>query len=145
MGYLYRITGNALAFKDIQVAWGRGTGFFLIPLLNYLFHPLIIADSWDLRLINFIAAITALTCGIVLLKRREFALAVYTLLSEIITLSSLQLQSQARYSLVVFPVFMILAIAGQYQRVDQIIRTVSLVLLGLMTVMFALHFSIAMS
>lgn len=145
MVYLYWITGNPLAFKDIQVVWGRGTGFFLMPLLNYLAHPLIIADSWDLRLINFLAAITTLTCGILLLKRREFALALYTLLSEIVTLSSLQLQSQGRYVLIVFPVFMVLAVAGQHQRVDQTIRTVSLVLLGLMTAMFALHFSIVMS
>jgi Gpi18-like mannosyltransferase len=145
MGYLYYITGNPLAFKDIQVVWGRGTGFFLIPLFNYLAHPLILADAWDLRLINFFAAITTLTCGILLLKRREFALALYTLLSVIVTLSSLQLQSQGRYALVVFPVFMILAIAGQHQRVDQTIRAVSLVLLALMTVTFALHFSFAIS
>jgi hypothetical protein len=145
MYYLYLITGNPLAFKDILVTWGRSTGLFLIPLLQFLRHPLMIAIPWDFKLLNFAAAVTVLICGLVLLKRRMWTLACYTLASVVVALSSLLLQSQARYAMVVFPMFIVLAVAGRRDRADEIIRAVSLVLLGLMTALFAAHFSFAMA
>ncbi|MBR0149232.1 MAG: hypothetical protein IJM23_08575 [Lachnospiraceae bacterium] len=36
MHYLYKLTGDALAFVHIQVAWGRVNGFFLKNLINAL-------------------------------------------------------------------------------------------------------------
>ena len=36
MYFLYFITGNPLAFKDIAAVWGRHPKFFLLPLLDYL-------------------------------------------------------------------------------------------------------------
>lgn len=145
MYYLYVITGNPFAFKDALAAWGRGTGLFVIPLLQYLRDPLMIAIPWDFRLVNFIAATAALVCGLILLKRREWALALYSLSSVVVALSSLLLQSQARYAMVVFPVFFVLAEAGARPRVDQTIRAVSLALLCLMTALFAAHFTMAMA
>lgn len=145
MYYLYLITGNPFAFKDVLVAWGRSTGFFLTPLSKYLTQPLLIAVPWDFKLLNFAAATTALICGLVLLKRREWALAVYTLTAVIVALSSVLLQSQARYAMALFPMFMVLAVAGQRPRVDELIRVVFLVLLSLMTALFATHFSLAMA
>lgn len=145
MGYLYTITGDPLAFKHILVTWGRSTGLFLIPLFEYLQRPLLVAVPWDFRLINFAAATTALVCGVLLLKWRQWALAVYTLASVIVALSSLILQSQARYAMVLFPMFIVLAIAGERPRVDETIRAVSLALLCLMTALFAAHFSIALA
>jgi hypothetical protein len=145
MYYLYLVTGNPLAFKDILVTWGRSAGLFVVPLLQYLRHPLMIAIPWDFKLLNFAAAVTALACGLVLLKRRQWTLAFYTLASMVVALSSLLLQSQARYAMVVFPIFMVLAVAGRRARVDELIRAVFLVLLGLMTALFAAHFSIAMA
>jgi cytochrome b561 len=81
----------------------------------------------------------------VLLKRRAYALACFSLLSVFVALSSVLLQSQARYAMVVFPTFMVLATWGRNSRVDTLIRTVSLVLLSLMTALFAAHFSLALS
>lgn len=79
MAYLHAITGNAFAFKDVLVTWGRGTGFFLVPLLDYLRDPLLIATRWDFRVVNFTAAVLALACGAALLRKRQWALGVYTL------------------------------------------------------------------
>jgi Gpi18-like mannosyltransferase len=145
MIYLYAITGNALAFKGALVAWGRTTGFFLTPLLGYIRHPLDIIGPWNPHFLNFWAATITLVCGFVLIRRRAYALASYTLLSAFVALSSVLLQSQARYAMVVFPTFMVLATWGRYSSVDTLVRTVSLVLLSLMTALFAAHFSIAMS
>lgn len=143
--YLYLITGNPLAFRDVLVTWGRGTGLFLIPLVSYLREPLLVAIPWDFRLVNFAAAATVIVCGLVLLKRREWALACYTLSSVVVSLSSLILQSQARYAMVLFPVFMVLAVAGRGRRFDEGYRVVSLVLFTLMLALFAAHYSIAMA
>lgn len=146
MYYLYMITGNPLAFKDILVRWGRSTGFFLLTFWQYLQDPTLLAIPWDFRVLNFAASVVALGCGIVLLKRRQWALGCYATVCMIVSLSSLILQSQARYASVLFPVFMVLAVAGgRRPRVDELIRVASLVLLTLMTALYAAHFSMAMS
>jgi hypothetical protein len=145
MIYLHLITGNALAFKGAMAAWGRKAGFFFSPLLDYLSHPSEIAAHWDFRLLNFLAVTIALACGVALLKRRQFGLATYTLLAVLVALSSALLQSQARYAMVVFPVYMALALLGRRAKLDQLIRAVFLVLLALMSALFAAHFTLALS
>jgi hypothetical protein len=145
MFYLYLITGNAFAFKDVLLAWGRTTGFFLRTLFDYVIHPRIISDSWNFRFLNFAASVMALACGIILAKRRQWELSLYTLLSIIAPLSSLLLQSHARYVLTIFPVFMVLAQWGRHPLVDQTIRVIFISLLALMSALFAAHFGIAMS
>ena len=145
MYYLDVITGDALAFRRVLGSWGRQSGFFLRPLLEYLKHPQDISLSWDFRLLNFSVSVLALVCGVVLAKRREWALSLYTLAGIVIPLSSQLLQSHARYVMVVFPVFIVLAAWGRDARLDQTIRAAFLVLLGLMSALFAAHFSIAMS
>lgn len=145
MIYLQLITGNAFAFKDSMEAWGRRAGFFLAPLYDYLSNPWVIAVHWDFKLLNFLAVVIALACGAALLKRRQFVLALYTLLSVLVALSSALLQSQARYMMVVFPVYMVLATWGRRAKVDQLIRAIFLVLFALMTVMFAAHYTLALS
>jgi hypothetical protein len=145
MFYLHDITGEALAFLKVQAAWGHHPGFFLRPLFDYAMNPLEVSVRWDFRLLNFAAAVTALGCGLWLLKRREWALALYTLICIIVPLSSMLLQSISRYFLTIFPAFIILALAGRRPFLDQTIRAILLVLLGIMTALFALHFSTALS
>ena len=66
MIYLHTITGNALAFMNVQQAWGRGTGFFLRPLWEYLMDPWLVSISWNFKLLNFL-------CGPAGLKLRDSA------------------------------------------------------------------------
>lgn len=145
MYFLDVITGDALAFRHVLGRWGRESGFFLRPLFEFLRHPQEISMSWDFRLLNFTASVVALACGVVLAKRREWALSLYVLAGIVIPLSSQLLQSHARYVMVVFPIFIVLAIWGRHPRVDQLIRTAFVTLLALMSALFAAHFSIAMS
>jgi Gpi18-like mannosyltransferase len=145
MIYLYALTGNALAFNGAQAAWGRKAGFFYLPLYDYLRHPAEIAAHWNFKLLNFLAVMMALGCGLALFKRRQFALATYTLLAVLVALSSSLLQSQARYAMVVFPVYMALAVLGRRPKLDQTIRAVFLVLFALMSALFAAHFTLALS
>ncbi|HEV7798754.1 MAG TPA: mannosyltransferase family protein [Pyrinomonadaceae bacterium] len=145
MIYLHRITGDAFAFKGAMAAWGRKAGFFFSPLFEYLRHPTEIAAHWDFKLLNFLAVVLVLACGALLLKRRQFALAVYTFLAVLVALSSALLQSQARYAMVVFPVYMVLGTLGRRRNIDQTIRAIFLVLFALLTALFAAHFTLALS
>ena len=147
MAYMYflnGITGNAFAFKDIVVeAWRREPQFFLVTLLKYFTDPLLIAEPWNLRLLNFLTPALALAAGVVLLKWRRWSLACYTLAATVFALSNKLLVSQARYAMVLFPAFMVLAVAGRSQRLDHAVRTAMLILLVLLTVLFAKHFDFA--
>jgi len=145
MIFLHCVTGNALAFLDVQAAWGHSIGFFMRPIWDYLKSPLDINFRWDFRFLNFLAAVLAFACGAVLLRRKQWAFATYTLLCVIIPLSAMRLQSLTRYIMIAFPIFILLAEAGRSLRTDQIIRTVFIFVLGVMTLLFALHFSMAMS
>ncbi len=145
MVYLHFLTGNAFAFKGAMAAWGREAGLFFAPLYEYLRAPGEIAAHWDFKLLNFLAVTLAVVCGAVLLKRRQYALAIYALLSLLVALSSALLQSQARYAMVVFPVYLVLATWGRRAKVDQLIRAVFVALFALMTALFAAHFTLALS
>jgi hypothetical protein len=144
MLYLSRLTGNAFAFKDAQFNWGRGTGMFWRPLVDYVKHFREIGSPWNFKLLNFAAAMLAFGCAFALIKRRQWALALFTLLAVIVPLSSLSLQGVDRYVMVIFPVFMVLAVAGRHPKLDQTIRTIFIALLALMAALFAARFSLAM-
>ena len=143
MLFLWRITGNPLAFVDANAAWERSAGFFLLTLYDYLKNPLRIIGPWDFRALNFGAAILALGAAYFWARRREWAFATFTFLAILLPLSSGALQSTARFVAVIFPVFIALAVAGRRPRVDQLIRVVFLVLFALMTLSFSLRFSFA--
>ena len=141
--YLYLITGNPLAFKDILVTWGRRSGFFLGPLLDYLAHPSEVGEPWNFRLLNFTVGVVALGCVADLLRRREWALACLALVSILTPLSTTTLTSLARYTAVNFPVHLALARFGGRPRVDQTIRALFLAALALMSGLFAAGVTLA--
>lgn len=144
MAYLYAITGNALAFVDAQAAWKVRWGFFLQPLVTFIISPFELSAGWNFRLLNFIAAVTALLCAAAWLRRREWAWAFYIFVSVITPLSTVTLEGHTRYVAVLFPVFVMLAIWGRAPLLDQTIRTISLVLLTLMTTFFGFFLSPAL-
>jgi hypothetical protein len=144
MAYLYSITGNAFAFADAQAAWKVRWGFFLQPLVTFIISPFELSAGWNFRMLNFAAAATALCCGFVWLKRRNWAWAFYIFISVLTPLSTVTLEGHSRYMVSVFPIFVLLAIWGRSPLVDQTIRTVFLVLLSLMTAFFGFFFSPAL-
>ena len=145
MFYSWWLSGNAWAFKDAVAAWGRKPGFFLGPLFRYLIHPHTVIEPWNFNLLNAGSALLAFVCIYFLLRRREWALAAYASLGLLIALSSGMLQSLDRYTMVLFPIFMALAIVTKSERTDQTIRFVFVILLGIMTALFAANYTIAVS
>ena len=144
MAYLYAITGNAFAFADAQAAWKVRWGFFLQPLATFIISPFELSAGWNFRMLNFAAAVLGLTCCVAWIMRRHWAWAFYILISVVTPLSTVTLEGHARYMVSMFPLFIMLAIWGRSPLVDQTIRTVSLVLLTLMTAFFGFFFSSAL-
>ncbi|HXD34524.1 MAG TPA: mannosyltransferase family protein [Pyrinomonadaceae bacterium] len=146
MLYLKSITGNAFAFADIQLAWGHDAGFFWRPLMTFIRELDLVSLNWDFRLLNFAAAVMALVCGVVWLRRRAWAFALYTLVSVLVPLSyQAGSQSLARYVMVIFPVIILLGIWGRSPRLDQTIRVIFIALLSLMSAMLAVRVTLAFS
>ena len=145
MAYLHSITGNAFAFAAIEPAWGRRLQFFLLTLWEYLHEPLELSYKWNFKLFNFLIALLAFGCGFVLLKRRQWALGLYVIGCVILPLSSGTLQSMARYMMVLFPIFFVLGEAGRSAVVDKCILSVSMTLLGIMTLLCTIIVTLALS
>lgn len=143
MAFLWHRTGNPLAFLEAQSAWGRQSGFFLSPLIDYLQRPGAMIDPWNFRSLNFAAVIVAFSVAIYWWRQRRWAFAALTLLSLLLPLSSGLLQSLARFVLVLFPVYLALALAGRRPWLDQTIRVLFLILFAIMTLSFAMRFSFA--
>jgi Gpi18-like mannosyltransferase len=144
MAYLYWLTGNALAFADAQSAWNVRWGFFLQPIFTFLISPFELSSGWNFRLVNFLAAMLALTCSALMIKRREYAWALYTIISVLAPLSTVTLEGQTRYVIVLFPVFVMLALLGRSKQIDQTIYVVFLTLLTILTAFFGFYLSPAM-
>ena len=145
MLYSWWACGDAWAFRHAVAHWGRKPGFFLTALAKYLIHPHTILEPWHFHLLNAASALLCLFCVYVLLRRREWALAAYAFLAIFLALSSGILQSMDRYALVIFPMFMGLAIVAKSERVDTTIRYIFITILGIMTALFAANYTIAVT
>lgn len=145
MFYSWLASGDAWAFRHAVAHWGRKPGFFLSAMFKWLVHPHIIIEPWNFNLLNVASALLVLVCVYILIRRREWALAAYAFMSIFLPLSSGILQSLDRYSLIIFPMFMALAIAAKSDRLDQTIRFIFVILLGIMAALFAANYTIAVS
>jgi Gpi18-like mannosyltransferase len=146
MLYLRSITGNAFAFLEIHSAWGRHPTFFLQPLWSFVKNPWLLGAPWNFRVVNFASVVLAFACSAVLIKRRQFSMGLYALTSVIVPLSAgSELQSLTRFMGVVFPIFFVLGETGRSRRLGQIISAVFILMLGLLTAMFALRITMAMA
>jgi len=117
--FLKDLTGNALAFSDIQVRWGRAPGFFLSPLWNYLRRPWEVAVPWNFKLLNFAATLVGFWAVGFWALRKRWALAAYVLLGLLVPLSTQSVQSMARFVMIAFPVGLALGLVGQRERVHE--------------------------
>jgi Mannosyltransferase (PIG-V) len=147
MLYLHQLTGYALAFKGAQGApgWYRRFSPLWSPFVEYFSHPGDMIEQWNFKPLHVGAAVLALACGVDWLRRREWALATYTLLSFFLAFSSGHLMSGARYMSVVFPIFMWLGVLSHRSAVDETVRAVFAALLGILSVLFAAQYGFVLA
>jgi len=145
MFYCWWLTGDALAFKHAQVAWGRNPSiFFLRSVIDWLVGPHVITP-WNMQLFSVASVLLCFICIYILARRREWAFALYTSMSIILPLSSGMLQSLERYTMGFFPIFIALGLAAKSEHCDQTIRVIFVSLLAIMTALYAAGYTNALT
>jgi len=145
MFYSWWLSGDALAFSHAQVAWGRKPSMFLKPVVDWATSPMMFAQPWNVQLLCVASALLCFYCIYVLIRRREWAFALYTFVAIFLPLSSGVLQSLERYTLGFFPMFIALGIAAKSEHSDQTIRFVFVFLLAIMTALYAAGYTNALA
>lgn len=148
MIYLGHTFGNPLLFADIMGAegWNRDTG--QNPLVVIAANLVFIAQQFGgaadpsqldwyiwLKPIDIGFALFFLAVGVFVWRRLGAGYGLYTLLGVLIPLTSGNV-SQARYVLVLFPVYMLLARWGRHPIVDRAVLVGGSLLLGMFTVFY---------
>ncbi len=139
MATLWVIRGDPLYFSHVQAHWNR----HLAPPWTSVFHaiktigtshapPVIATQALELGFTALMIAILA--AGF---RSLPLTLSSYMALSIIIPMCTSSLMSMPRFALVLFPMFIIMAIWGERNNVNSTIVAFSLPLLGLFTVLFA--------
>lgn len=105
-------TGDWLAtFHTSAWGWGRHLSYPWRVLIFSLEHPVIGAPmNWNFWLFNLIAALVFLLFAVWALYRLPAIYSIYTAVMTLLPLSSHLLNSIGRYDLVIFPVFLLLAL-----------------------------------
>ena len=141
MAYLWVLRGDPLYFSHVQINWGR----HFAPPWQSIIHSVAIMSNSTLyttparvnQAIEFV--FTILMIGVLILGIRRLRLSywVYMLLSILVPLSTSSLMSMPRFALVLFPMFVVFALAGQNRAFNNAYLAFSLPMLGLFTVLFA--------
>jgi Gpi18-like mannosyltransferase len=145
MWHLWRVTGDSLAFVHVQRNWGRGTQHFWTPFVEFVRHPNVVAEPWNLIGLNVMVALLVLVAAGCLLMQRRWAFAAYAFASVLLPLSTGSFQSMARYAAVIFPFFAWLATLGRRPLVDRVILGIGITLLGCLLAFVILRVDFALA
>lgn len=144
MAILWRACGNALAFIDIQQAWGRQLTIPYKALGVVVAKPYFIASDWNLRPLNFAAFVAGAAAFWWLARhRREYALAAFLGLGLLAPAMTGTLTSMARYAIGLFPLAIAAGYALRHRQVERTFLVVSSALLALLALAFQQRFAFA--
>ncbi|MGH7729581.1 MAG: mannosyltransferase family protein, partial [Vulcanimicrobiaceae bacterium] len=138
MAWLWVLRGDPLYFSHVQVHWGRHFAppwVSLIDAVGKIAHGPPVGIANEGIQLAFTLLMVALLIGS--FGRLRPSLVAYMLLSILVPLSTSSLMSMPRFALVLFPMFMVLALWGKRPSFNNAIVAFSLPLLGLFTVLFA--------
>jgi hypothetical protein len=142
MLFLYQRFGDPLAFFKAQAVWGRGELLFPFSALWRDFRAIwmqnfIAGDSYMWRVtIDALTGVFALVGSVIAWRRLGESYGLYTFLSVLIPGLTNSTFSMSRFVLVMFPLYMLLAIWGRNQVVDKIITIGFTLLLAILTTLF---------
>jgi Gpi18-like mannosyltransferase len=138
MIYLWNLTGNPFAFKDIQVTWGRHLTTPWSPLVMALGNVKRIAVPWNPILLHLITIGIALASIATCWRRRWLGLACFTALTLLAPLATGSLMSITRYLSVVPAIYIALALWGsKNRRLGQLWLALFAIAQGLLLTAFA--------
>jgi hypothetical protein len=139
MGYLWILRGDPLYFSHVQINWGR---HLAAPWTSIRNSWLIMTHAPDGQIVANQAlelTFTALMIAVLIIgfRRMRLSYTAYMALSILVPMSTSSLMSMPRFALVLFPMFVVLALWGERHSINNAIVAFSLPLLGLFTVLFA--------
>ncbi len=140
--YLFLRFGDPLAFIHVQEAWKREVAYPWDAFLNYLREP-VAAHAFRGSLLDL--TITTVALVLLALGIRKLPLR-YTIFATLVLFSSIStgtLTSMVRHTMGAFPLFMTLGFYGRHKWLDQVIVVVSVGLLAVLSVMYALWYWVA--
>ncbi len=143
--FLYFHTGNAMAFSANQIAWGRNTGSLPARLLQLLSSLGDIIAPWNFILLSALSTAVALAAGVHLCRRGQISWALVILVPLAVALSTGTFWSIARFVMVLFPVFVVIAEWAEDSERERIVFFLSAFALSALTLLYALHFTPAMN
>jgi len=145
MGYLYNLTGNALAWFYNQAAWGRGQGSINTILSSLISNPQQLMVPWNFIALNTAAVLLALWASVILFRRKQLSYTVLILVPLLVPLFTGTLQSACRFSMVLFPIYLVLGTWALNRDIERILVIIFSGLLFLMTALYGIHVTVAMA
>ncbi len=139
MVYLWVLNGDPLYFSHVQSHWNRQLAAPWTSIGNS-FHKIAMAVGPQTVAQQILEIVfTALMIGVLAggWRKLKASYVAYMGLSILMPLCTSSLMSMPRFALVLFPMFVILALWGGRSRINNAIVALSLPLLGLFTVLFA--------
>ncbi|MBD3387336.1 MAG: hypothetical protein GF416_00115 [Candidatus Altiarchaeales archaeon] len=135
MAFNHYLTGDFLAFKHIQAAWGR---HLMNPLGQLVFGTVI--QRTNALFASYFAVISLI---LFISYKREIGLP-YTLfgLYSILIPLTMGFMSMPRFTLVLFPLYIIMARIGENSRYDQVLTFSSAMLQGFLMVLWSNGFTL---
>ncbi len=145
MCHLWMLTGEPLAFYYIQTTWDRALSCSLASLPALTGEMSMVLAGWNFGALNGAMAILAFFCGASLLYWRRYSYALVVMVPLLATLATGTLLSTSRYVMVMFPVYIVLAEWAKTPFRERLVLGVFAVLLGVMTLLYSLHLTAAMT
>jgi hypothetical protein len=139
MGVLWILRGDPLYFSHVQTHWNRHLAapwvsvWHSLALMFTTHTPQTVAGQ-GIELVFTALMVAVLVAGF---NRLRPSFSAYLGLSILVPMSTSSLMSMPRFALVLFPMFVVLALWGNRPWVNNAIVAFSLPLLGLFTVLFA--------
>ena len=145
MGYLQLQFGDPIAFIHSTQYWNRNSMDPLVlvsgagiakMIIKALFQPDATVHVFPMNIVYVLFSLAAIAAAAASIKFLRRSYAAYCLVFLFAAMSIGRLDAIMRYIAVIFPLFIVLAIAGRRKEADGAILAFSLLLLALFTVMF---------
>ncbi|HVU12091.1 MAG TPA: hypothetical protein VHD90_12475 [Phototrophicaceae bacterium] len=140
MYYEYVTFGNLLLFFQAQSQWGRLVGGLFASTtqqISRVFSGIVSGQYVSLeQLFNVAGFVLALPLSLVVWRKLGTTYGLFTLANIVIPVAT-GLTSFARFTSILFPLFIVLALWGKHSAVHQVILTFFCVILGVVIVVYA--------
>ncbi len=143
--YLTHLTGNPLAFKDNQMAWGRNHNSFLDLARSLFSNPGSVMSPWNFVWMNLTATLVSLGIAALWLKRGRLDWALWLSVPLLFALSTGVLDSTTRFAMSLFPLHIFIAEQTENPQAERVVMVVYLMLFASLLILYGRHVSAAMA